>query len=200
MTKNSTNNTKAHTTLKADESLKVAQKPDSARYDGMPRSAIATGLVDLILEAEKIPARLIQFASHIPLMEIANDKDRLSTASHDHFNQIFTLLYDCTGHDFSGYKKNTFIRRLQRRLTVCQLENIAGYVDYMCEHPAEDLDKIFRMFEQSSDQDIWVSGTGIGLAISKEIVERHGGNIYVQSPPENTDHGSAFILEIPLNQ
>jgi two-component system, chemotaxis family, CheB/CheR fusion protein len=91
----------------------IAQLPDEAEYDGMPSSAISTGLVDLVLRSSRIPSALVrlrQFPSPFAeAVEPTRDQEKLLAA-------IFATLRNRTGHDFSQYKRSTVLRRLDRRL------------------------------------------------------------------------------------
>jgi len=122
--------------VKAEGGMVMAQTPDSAEYDGMPCSAIGTGLVDYILPPAEMPAQLILYASHL-------FKKRVRTAippsptEGDGYGKIFILLRDQTGHDFSEYKENTIIRRVERRMVVHQIERLSDYVRYLQRNPVE---------------------------------------------------------------
>ena len=102
----------------------IAQDPEDAAFDGMPRSAIATGLVDLVLAADKIPAALIDGAGR------PSRGANLPMASHhdlDVLPQIIELLRDKTTHDFRLYKTGTLRRRIERRMAMAGIE--AGRMD-----------------------------------------------------------------------
>lgn len=122
--------------IKGEGGMVMAQEIKSAEYDGMPSSAIATGLVDCILPPEKMPARLISYVSNsfgnirrsIPPM-IANDENSLK--------KICLLIRAQTGHDFSQYKENTILRRTQRRMALHQIESFDNYVKYLQNNNAE---------------------------------------------------------------
>ncbi len=110
----------------------IAQSPESSEYDGMPRSAIATGLVDHILTPEEMPAQLIAYVTQtfekIPQV-VSKDEDTL--------NKIFNLLKVNTGHDFSHYKQNTINRRISRRMAGKDIKSTDKYVHYLEQNPVE---------------------------------------------------------------
>ena len=127
--------------IKAEGGMVMAQNPDSTEYDGMPRNAINTGLVDYELPPGEMPARLIAYAAH------AFGKSSHISAStpveENVLKKIFLLLRTQTGHDFSLYKPSTINRRIERRIAVHQIETINGYVKYLQQTPAE-VEALFR--------------------------------------------------------
>jgi chemotaxis methyl-accepting protein methylase/transcriptional regulator with PAS, ATPase and Fis domain len=121
--------------IKENSGLVMVQDPASAKYDGMPRSAINSGLVDIVATAEELPARLIQYLAHAPLLpQEPLPADEQSAAL---LQKVFVLLRARTGNDFSCYKRTTILRRLERRMSVHQLDSLAHYVRFLREHPQE---------------------------------------------------------------
>ena len=99
--------------------LVVAQDPGEASYDGMPRSAIATGVVDLVLPVANIPNALSEFDRHV----MASDADPVPrTRPADRLHDIIDLLRTKTAHDFRLYKKGTLQRRIERRMALSAIE------------------------------------------------------------------------------
>jgi len=97
--------------IKASVGMVMVQDEKSAKYDGMPRSAIATGLCDYILPVEAMPTQLIKYTKHATIKKgnvIDADEDQFQQS----LNKIFILLRSQTNHDFSHYKKNTICRRI----------------------------------------------------------------------------------------
>ena len=119
----------------------MVQEPSTARYDGMPQSAIAAGSATHILPVEKMPAMLQEVASKSAFRQkvpaIATDKT-LSGMS-----QILLQVRKSTGHDFSLYKKSTIGRRIERRMAQHHIEDAAVYARYLKENPAE-MDVLFK--------------------------------------------------------
>lgn len=111
--------------------LAIAQDSDSAKYASMPRSAALTGLVDYVLPVEQIPATLVEYASHRQGLRERLGEDGMFAATADHLSQICGLLRRRVGHDFSGYKQNTLIRRIQRRIQITQIGSVAAYVRHL---------------------------------------------------------------------
>jgi two-component system CheB/CheR fusion protein len=111
------------------------QTPASAKFDGMPRSAIDAGLADVVAPAEELPGRIIDYLKHAPL----GAKPDLSRESKTQsaLEKVLILLRTQTGHDFSLYKKSTIYRRVERRMGLHQIDRIATYVRFLRENPQE---------------------------------------------------------------
>ena len=121
--------------IKAEGGIVLAQEIKTAEFDGMPRSIIATGLVDYIMPPAKMPAQIIAYTKHLfaqPLRLTNN-----TVPAENVMNKIFILLRNQTGHDFSLYKPNTICRRIERRMTVHQIDAIDFYLKYLQQNPAE---------------------------------------------------------------
>jgi two-component system, chemotaxis family, CheB/CheR fusion protein len=99
--------------------LVIAQNPDEAGSDGMPRSAIATGAVDIVLPVAEIPDALVAFDRRMALVRMeAGAKE----ASENWLAAIVHLLRAKTAHDFTLYKPGTLQRRIERRMALAALE------------------------------------------------------------------------------
>lgn len=101
--------------VKENSGFVLVQSPDEAGYDGMPRSAIATGMVDLVLEAAKIPAALMNYA-HTLSLGADSDSPAPSTDDAKWLTDIINILREKTAHDFTLYKPGTLQRRIERRM------------------------------------------------------------------------------------
>jgi two-component system CheB/CheR fusion protein len=128
--------------IKGEGGMVMVQEPQSAEYDGMPRSAIATGLADFILPPAQMLAQLCAYVS----------RDRAGALSGEHeppvgveslFKKIFIIVRAQTGHDFSQYKPSTITRRIERRMVVHQIESLEEYVRYLQRVPTE-VDALFQ--------------------------------------------------------
>jgi len=120
----------------------MVQDPKSAKFDGMPSSAIKTGLADYILPPEGMPDQLMKYISQKGnglFLERANTSSKIP----DTFQKIFILLRTHTGHDFSLYKQNTIYRRVERRMNVAQLDTVPNYIRLLQENPAE-IESLFK--------------------------------------------------------
>lgn len=123
--------------IKEKAGMIFVQSPDSAKFDGMPRSAIGTGIVDVIAPAEKLAGNIAAFLQHVPLLSIDQPDAALIGRDHSGLEKVVLTLRVQTGHDFSRYKKNTIYRRIERRMGLHQLSKIADYVRYLRENPQE---------------------------------------------------------------
>ena len=97
--------------------------PASAKFDGMPRSAIDAGLADVVAPAEELPGRIIAYLQHAPL--IATPDPSRESKAQSALEKVVILLRTQTGHDFSLYKKSTIYRRIERRMGLHQIDKIA---------------------------------------------------------------------------
>ncbi|MFA5181567.1 MAG: chemotaxis protein CheB [Syntrophales bacterium] len=129
--------------IKGEGGMVIVQNPESTEYDGMPRSAIATGLVDYVLPVAEMPAQLISYVAHAFNKRIHQVLLPPAPRVEDALKKICILLRAQTGHDFSQYKQNTMVRRVERRLAVHQIDRLDGYVRYLQQNPAE-VEALFR--------------------------------------------------------
>jgi two-component system, chemotaxis family, CheB/CheR fusion protein len=128
------------TAIKAVGGVTFAQCENTARFDSMPTTAIATGNVDFVLSPEQIAAELVQLSRHplsIRPQPVKETHERGTIAAQTALMTIFALLKATTGVDFSHYKPKTLDRRIQRRMLVCKIEQLADYVGYLQVHPTE---------------------------------------------------------------
>jgi two-component system, chemotaxis family, CheB/CheR fusion protein len=128
--------------IKGEAGMVMVQDEGSAKYDGMPRSAIATGLADYILPPAEMPGQLLKYLRHTvhaTTATILADGGRMP----DTLQKIYILLRNRTGHDFSLYKKNTILRRIERRMHVHQIDTVKDYVLYL-QKSAVELDILFK--------------------------------------------------------
>ncbi len=122
--------------IKSECGMVMAQSPESVEFDSMPSSAIATGLVDYVLPAAEMPAKLIDYISHA-FGKLTPSGASLTVQNQEVMKKIFILLRNQTGHDFSQYKPNTINRRIERRLVIHQIEAMGDYIKYLQQTPAE---------------------------------------------------------------
>jgi two-component system, chemotaxis family, CheB/CheR fusion protein len=128
--------------VKSELGMVMVQDPKTAKFDGMPSSAIKTGLADYILSPEDMPDKLIRYASQ-KVKGVLWDKTVPDDKIPDPFQKIFILLRNHTGHDFSQYKRTTILRRVERRMNISQLDNLSDYIRMLQEDPAE-IDNLFK--------------------------------------------------------
>lgn len=120
--------------------ITLVQEPTSAKYDGMPTSAINAGNASLVLLAEKMPHALLSEPHTLPI-----PPPPLATTSitKNEINSILMLIRNSTGHDFSLYKKSTIRRRIERRMLQNNIEDAQEYARYLKENSTE-AHKLFR--------------------------------------------------------
>ncbi len=111
----------------------IAQEPEDAKFDGMPRSVIATGLVDAILPVEQIGERLMAHITNQPIVNAAVALETpaarvLALSPEAAMNGILRLLLQLGGIDFQEYKIGTVMRRIERRMTVRQVTSLESYL------------------------------------------------------------------------
>jgi two-component system, chemotaxis family, CheB/CheR fusion protein len=126
--------------IKGQGGLTLAQ--ESAEYDGMMRSAVQTGLVDMVMPAEDMAAKLVDYFRHVTRVSEQKAQNDFRRDA-DQLSRIAALLRARTGHDFSGYKDNTIQRRIQRRMQVLQIADPAAFYERLREEP-QQLDFLFQ--------------------------------------------------------
>ncbi|MGZ4972068.1 MAG: chemotaxis protein CheB [Limisphaerales bacterium] len=127
--------------IKEKGGVVLVQEPLTAKFDGMPRSAIDAGLADIVAPVDDLPERIIGYLKRTPL---GRNLDRpLETKEQGTVEKAIILLRAHTGHDFSLYKKNTFFRRIERRMGIHQIHKMADYVRYLQEN-SQELDLLFK--------------------------------------------------------
>ncbi len=128
--------------IKAEGGLALAQSPASTEFDGMPRSALATGLVDYELPPAEMGAKLIAYVPHALGLPPRNTAV-LAPKSESALKKIIILLRGQTSHDFSRYKPSTLHRRIDRRMAIHHIDAVESYVKYLQQTPAE-VEALFR--------------------------------------------------------
>lgn len=127
--------------IKEAAGLVLVQEPASAKFDAMPRSAIAAGLPDVVAPAGELPGRIVSYVRHAPLL--GRSAPLLPDGERSALEKVAIVLRARTGHDFSLYKKSTVQRRIERRMGIHQIDRIANYVQYLQKNPQE-VELLFR--------------------------------------------------------
>jgi two-component system, chemotaxis family, CheB/CheR fusion protein len=158
--------------IKAQSGMAMVEQPQSAKYAGMPSSAIATGLVDYVLSPAAMPAQLIAYAKG-PYLQGAKAAAEAPAVSTELAQKVLVLLRSHTGHDFSSYKSNTLRRRIERRMNVHRIDEPIQYLLYLQENPHE-IDLLFNELLISvtsffRDPDAW---DALGPALTDLIQSR----------------------------
>jgi len=172
--------------IQAQGGVTFAQEESTAKYDGMPHSAIAAGFVDYVLPPKGIARELARVARHPYInRDDVPEPSALQLDEHAGLNSIFQLLRRSTGVDFTHYRKTTILRRIQRRMMVHKIDRMAEYVKYLQANPTE----INALY-----QDMLINVTSffrnpkvfeaLKLNVFPQIVKDHGGdaNIRIWTP------------------
>jgi two-component system CheB/CheR fusion protein len=124
--------------IKAEGGITMVQERASAKYDGMPAAAIATGHVDFVLPPKELAKELARIARNpVAKMLPASATDAPEAASQTDMQKVLLLLRRATGMDFSYYKRNTVERRVARRMVLHRIESLGHYARYLQQTPGE---------------------------------------------------------------
>ena len=130
--------------IKAVGGTVIVQEPESAKHDGMPRAAMATGKVDLVLAPPALADELARMVHNRVRRsvrpQIAGDSLSLDAG---HLEQIFALLRASSGVDFGQYKLPTVQRRIQRRMALNKVITVDHYLKVLRENPGE-LEQLYQ--------------------------------------------------------
>lgn len=115
-------------TIKERGGIVMAQDPKSAKFDGMPRSVINTGLADFVLPPKELAEELLNLANYhnISLPAISDE-----TSANTTLDRIYAMLRTVSGIDFTYYKRNTVLRRIERRMVVTKSPTMEHYADLL---------------------------------------------------------------------
>ena len=138
--------------IKAEGGITFAQDQQSAKYDGMPHSAMMSGFVDCVLPPEGIARELARLSRH-PYVMLSREAQagEWASAEIDFLNKIFILLRTHTGVDFTDYKHATIRRRIQRRMLLHKIDPMDQYVQFLQQH-ADEVEALY--------QDLLINVTG----------------------------------------
>lgn len=124
--------------VKENGGLTIAQAEfDHHAMPGMPQSAVATGLVDYVMQVEEMPGSLIEYRNHLALVAGSKDSDGVRIDATEHLATVLAVLRAKTGHDFGKYKEKTVTRRIQRRMQVLHADTVPDYIKHLREDPGE---------------------------------------------------------------
>jgi two-component system CheB/CheR fusion protein len=124
--------------IKAEGGITFAQD-ETARFDGMPRSAIAAGAIDFVLPPNEIAAEIVRIARH---PYVASDDDGKHFSEED-LGKIFTLLRTSHDVDFTHYKPATIERRIRRRMALHKVETLGDYIGIL-RNKQEEIEKLYN--------------------------------------------------------
>ena len=162
--------------IKGVGGITVAQEPASAANEGMPRAAIASGAVDLVLPPARIAEELQRLGKHPYVRQPARPSSDELVVHPDQLARIFALLRSASSVDFTHYKSPTIRRRLQRRMVLHRLDSVEQYIRYMRENP----DEVTRLY-----QDLLIHVTrffrdpesfkALAVEVFPALIEKHRG-------------------------
>jgi two-component system CheB/CheR fusion protein len=121
--------------IKEQAGVVFVQAPASAKFDAMPRNVIDAGLADVVAPAEELAGKIATYLTHAPIVKQGDQP--LAGKTQSGIEKVCVLLRSQTGHDFSMYKRSTVYRRIERRMGLHQIDNIANYVRLLHESPQE---------------------------------------------------------------
>ncbi len=128
--------TRGITAIKGAGGMAMVQQEDTAKFSGMPGSAIATGMADYIQPPDKMPEILLSYIKHPYLTNTTVDVHPLLNED-TYLNQLLSTLRDQSGVDFSLYKPSTILRRIERRMGIAQVVSLEEYLRYIKHSPDE---------------------------------------------------------------
>jgi PAS domain S-box-containing protein len=118
--------------IKAGGGLVIAQRPDTAQYAGMPKSAVETGMVDWVLPVAEMPGAILRFLEH-PYVKLPAPPEW----RRGELESVLSLVRSRSGMDFGGYKRHTLLRRTQRRMGLRQIAQLGEYAELLTNDPGE---------------------------------------------------------------
>lgn len=122
--------------------LVIVQSEESAKFDGMPKNAIETGVADLQLRPAEIPAALLRYIQHPIAVAMMDDQEDVEGRDND-MGRLFKLLRKNYGIDFSHYKPSTVARRIERRLLMKHIDSVEEYVERLSSD-TEELNSLYK--------------------------------------------------------
>ena len=160
--------------IKEQGGMIMAQSEDSAKFDGMPKSAINTGLPDFILPPEEMPRLLLSFVKHPYAAKVEGTPVMIT--DEDALTRIFALLRESSKLDFTYYKPSTVIRRIERRMTVNQIRELRDYARFLERYPME-VNTLYRelligVTSFYRDREAWEC---LGEQVLPELLDRNAG-------------------------
>ena len=128
--------------VKEHGGLVIAQAPESAKFDGMPKSVISTGLADFVLSPEEIAEEILNFSNTPTLLRPLRSDNPLSEeespfSEEETLSHIYTILKNASGIDFTYYKRSTILRRIERRMLVTHSSTLAEFAHLLGDNPEE---------------------------------------------------------------
>jgi PAS domain S-box-containing protein len=170
------NGTEGLREVRSEGGMSLVQVPETAKFDGMPRSAIAAGLADHVLAPEEMPGALLAYVHH-DYVSTAAKRAHEPPTSEATIDQVLEVLHARNGHDFGRYKRNTLRRRIHRRMGLRSIETLAAYLNDLRTNAEEvaalTADLMISVTGFFRDSDAW---NAFGeLVIAPLVAERENG-------------------------
>ncbi len=127
-----TDGTKGIEAIKGKGGMVIVQDPETAKFNGMPNSAIESGNADYVLAPAEMNKELYNYIHLEPFRFLENGK-----VNDSQLEEIFKMIHKNSSNDFNYYKTPTIIRRIIRRMTLLEIKSIEDYVVFLREHPEE---------------------------------------------------------------
>jgi two-component system, chemotaxis family, CheB/CheR fusion protein len=124
--------------------MTMAQDPDTARFDTMPRSAATLGPADRVLAPDKMPEDLLAYARHVRALAAAGEGEALHQQIADALTAVCDVLHKETDHNFKHYKTSTLVRRVGRRMQILRIASAEKYVERL----RNDRDEVAVLFRE----------------------------------------------------
>ena len=155
-------------TIKERGGIVMAQDPKSAKFDGMPRSVINTGLADFVLSPEEIAEEILNFSSTPVLLRPLRSDSSFSDedapfSEEETLSHIYTILKNASGIDFTYYKRSTLLRRIERRMLVTHSSTLTEFAHLLGDNPEE---------VQTLAKEILIGVRAVSLSFSKKSLSR----------------------------
>lgn len=122
--------------IKAEGGITIVQNPSTAKFSGMPQSAIVAKVADYILSPEKIPSKLIHYVNKRSIYPTGTTTE-LTIPFENQLKKILQIIRNQTGYDFFNYKLNTIMRRTIKRIALSQIDSIDEYITFLKDNPTE---------------------------------------------------------------
>lgn len=117
--------------IKQGGGLTIVQDPTEAEFDGMPQSAIATGVADLILPLVKIPEAILNFTRTQPRVSVPAHENEADAETRQFLQQVLARIRARTGRNLGHYKRSTLLRRITRRMQFSHIREPRSYLDLL---------------------------------------------------------------------
>ena len=186
--------------IKEKAGVVLVQDPVTAKFDGMPRSAIDAGLADIVAPVPELPGRILSYLQRTPLL--SRPDAVLPDKSQSDLSKAVILLRAHTGHDFSLYKRNTLYRRIERRMGIHQIEKMPFYIRFLQEN-SQELDLLFKelligVTSFFRDAEVWEELRG--HALPELLAQRAPGHTLRAWVPGCSTGEEAYSLAITFRE